>query len=201
MPITLFEDNKDNVVGNLIGQPLSGVRTITELFRARLLSIHTNHGGTPITDPDNLGFDFDIAMMLPYELARGQRFDLNRPFGDGIDDDGDGLVDEENDIVGELDLGSGEKLPIYGEMGDPTSASILFNLLNSHPDLVDYAQQGTPGFSSGFGLIQQGFLEISNVNIANEMVNMIVAQRAYELNAKAIQASDDMMQVVNTLRR
>ena len=63
------------------------------------------------------------------------------------------------------------------------------------------AQQGTPGFSSGFGLIQQGFLEISNVNIADEMVNMIVAQRAYELNAKAIQASDDMMQVANTLRR
>jgi len=63
------------------------------------------------------------------------------------------------------------------------------------------AQQGTPGFSTGFGLIQQGFLEISNVNIADEMVNMIVAQRAYELNAKAIQASDDMMQVVNTLRR
>jgi flagellar basal-body rod protein FlgG len=63
------------------------------------------------------------------------------------------------------------------------------------------AQQGTPGFSSGFGLIQQGFLEISNVNIADEMVNMIVAQRAYELNAKSIQASDDMMQVANTLRR
>jgi flagellar basal-body rod protein FlgG len=59
----------------------------------------------------------------------------------------------------------------------------------------------SPGFSTGFGLIQQGFLEISNVNIADEMVNMIVAQRAYELNAKAIQASDDMMQVVNTLRR
>jgi flagellar basal-body rod protein FlgG len=63
------------------------------------------------------------------------------------------------------------------------------------------AQQGTPGFSTGFGLIQQGFLEISNVNIADEMVNMIVAQRAYELNAKAIQASDDMLQVVNTLKR
>ncbi len=63
------------------------------------------------------------------------------------------------------------------------------------------AEQGTPGFSSGFGLIQQGFLETSNVNIADEMVNMIVAQRAYELNAKAIQASDDMLQIANTLRR
>lgn len=63
------------------------------------------------------------------------------------------------------------------------------------------AQQGTPGFSTGFGLIQQGFLEISNVNIADEMVNMILAQRAYELNAKAIQASDDMLSVANQLRR
>ena len=61
--------------------------------------------------------------------------------------------------------------------------------------------RGLRGFPTGFGLLQQGFLEISNVNIADEMVNMIVAQRAYELNAKAIQASDDMMQVVNTLRR
>ena len=63
------------------------------------------------------------------------------------------------------------------------------------------AQQGTPGFSTGFGLIQQGFIETSNVNIAEEMVNMIIAQRSYELNAKAIQASDDMMSVANNLRR
>ncbi len=62
-------------------------------------------------------------------------------------------------------------------------------------------QQGTPGFTTGFGNIQQGFLENSNVNIADEMVNMIMAQRAYELNAKAIQASDDMLSIANTLRR
>jgi len=63
------------------------------------------------------------------------------------------------------------------------------------------AQQGTPGFSTGFGLIEQGFLETSNVNIADEMVSMILAQRSYELNAKVIQASDDMMGVANNLRR
>ncbi|RMH08902.1 MAG: flagellar basal-body rod protein FlgG [Nitrospirae bacterium] len=62
-------------------------------------------------------------------------------------------------------------------------------------------QQGTPGFSTGFGLIQQGFLETSNVNIADEMVAMIAAQRSYELNAKAIQAADDMMGIANNLRR
>ena len=63
------------------------------------------------------------------------------------------------------------------------------------------AQAGTPGFTTGFGLIRQGFLETSNVNIADEMVNMIIAQRSYEINAKAIQAADDMMSVVNNLRR
>ncbi|WP_447973777.1 flagellar basal-body rod protein FlgG [Nitrospira sp. Kam-Ns4a] len=61
--------------------------------------------------------------------------------------------------------------------------------------------QGVPGFSTGFGLIQQGMLESSNVNLAEEMVNMIIAQRSYEINAKAIQASDEMMQIANNLRR
>ena len=48
--------------------------------------------------------------------------------------------------------------------------------------------------------VQQFYREGSNVDVANEMVNLIVAQRAYELNSKAIQASDDMMQQANNLR-
>jgi flagellar basal-body rod protein FlgG len=84
---------------------------------------------------------------------------------------------------------------------NPSGLIAQGNNLFSESSSSGPAQQGTPGFSTGFGNIQQGFLEISNVNIADEMVNMIIAQRAYELNAKAIQASDDMMQVVNTLRR
>lgn len=61
--------------------------------------------------------------------------------------------------------------------------------------------QGTGGFSTGFGTIQQGFLESSNVNLAEEMVNMIIAQRSYEINSKTIQASDEMMSIANNLRR
>lgn len=49
-------------------------------------------------------------------------------------------------------------------------------------------------------LIHQGYLEMSNVQVADEMVNMIVAQRAYEMNSKAIQASDEMLQQANNLR-
>lgn len=48
--------------------------------------------------------------------------------------------------------------------------------------------------------VVQGYLEASNVQVADEMVNLIVAQRAYEMNSKAIQAADDMMQQANNLR-
>ena len=47
----------------------------------------------------------------------------------------------------------------------------------------------------------KGYLEMSNVNVVEEMVNMIVAQRAYEINSKSIQTSDDMLARVNQLKR
>lgn len=62
------------------------------------------------------------------------------------------------------------------------------------------AVNGTPG-QDGFGTIAQGFLEMSNVNVVQEMVAMIVAQRAYEVNSKAIQTADEMLQRANELKR
>jgi flagellar basal-body rod protein FlgG len=59
---------------------------------------------------------------------------------------------------------------------------------------------GVPG-EDGFGTIAQGFLEMSNVSVVEEMVDMIVSQRAYEINSKVIQTSDDMLRVVNSLKR
>jgi len=61
-------------------------------------------------------------------------------------------------------------------------------------------ETGTPN-QNGFGSLQQGYLEMSNVKVVEEMVNMIIAQRAYEVNSKAVQASDEMMQQSNNLRR
>jgi len=55
------------------------------------------------------------------------------------------------------------------------------------------AAVNTPG-TNGLGTINQGYLETSNVNVVEEMVNMIQTQRAYELNSKSIQASDQMLQ-------
>ncbi len=59
--------------------------------------------------------------------------------------------------------------------------------------------QGAPG-AQGLGELAQGQIEASNVNIVEEMVNMITAQRSYETNSKAIQAADQMLQTVNNLR-
>jgi len=61
-------------------------------------------------------------------------------------------------------------------------------------------ETGTPG-ENGYGTLQQGYLEMSNVKVVQEMVNMIVAQRAYEVNSKSVQSADEMMQESNNLRR
>lgn len=60
--------------------------------------------------------------------------------------------------------------------------------------------EGVPG-ENNFGTLAQGVLEMSNVELVEEMVNMIIGQRAYEINSKAIQTSDQMLQMANQLKR
>jgi len=55
--------------------------------------------------------------------------------------------------------------------------------------------------SNGVGTLQQGSLEMSNVNVVEEMVNLIAGQRAYEMNSKAVQAADEMLQSANNIKR
>jgi flagellar basal-body rod protein FlgG len=70
---------------------------------------------------------------------------------------------------------------------------------------VETPASGAPivgtGGTEGFGEIQQGFLESSNVDVVEEMVSMIVAQRAYEINSKTIKTVEDMLQMANNLKR
>jgi len=67
-------------------------------------------------------------------------------------------------------------------------------------ELSGDANPSAPG-EQGVGVLQQGFLEGSNVKLVDEFVNLIVAQRAYEINAKAVQASDEMLGIANNLHR
>ena len=63
---------------------------------------------------------------------------------------------------------------------------------------IETAASGTPGTNTpganGMGLLNQGYVETSNVNVVEELVGMIQTQRAYEINSKAIQSSDQMLQ-------
>jgi flagellar basal-body rod protein FlgG len=59
---------------------------------------------------------------------------------------------------------------------------------------------GTPG-ANGFGTLHQGYLESSNVDVVEEMIAMIAAQRAYEINSKTVQTVENMMSIANNLKR
>ena len=69
---------------------------------------------------------------------------------------------------------------------------------------METPSSGTPVIANpattGFGSILQGFLETSNVNVVSEVTNLISAQRAYEMNSKVIQASDEMMSTINQVK-
>ena len=73
------------------------------------------------------------------------------------------------------------------------------NLLSETP-ASGTATTGAPG-QAGMGSIQQGFLERSNVQMVTELVNLITAQRAYEINSRAIKAGDEMLTTANQLIR
>lgn len=71
----------------------------------------------------------------------------------------------------------------------------LYINTSSSGDPID----GTPG-ENGLGAIRQGFVELSNVQLVEEMTDLITGQRAYEANSKAITTSDEMLQTVNNLK-
>lgn len=77
--------------------------------------------------------------------------------------------------------------------------SIGFNLF-AQSDSSGQPQIGNPQ-SIDLGSTQQGFLELSNVSVVEEMVNLIAAQRAYEVNSKTVQTADEMLQISNNMKR
>ena len=83
---------------------------------------------------------------------------------------------------------------------NPAGLSALGHNLYAETEASGISQSGIPG-EEGFGFVESGLLEASNVSVVEEMIRLIEAQRAYELNSKAIQTSDDMLSVTNQLKR
>lgn len=131
------------------------------------------------------------------------------------------VMDEnDNEIVltdMNLDSVSVDSLGYIGytdENGEPQSTGQKFKivqfqntsgLLKVGPNLIDQTvASGEPVEESNLeqkSRIMQGYLETSNVQVVEEMVNLIIAQRAYEINSKSIQTADDMLSMANNLRR
>jgi len=112
-----------------------------------------------------------------------------------IDDRGRVMVVLENSEVSE-EVGQLETAQFINTAG---LLSLGNNLFASTPASGE-AEPGIPG-ERGLGLLKSGYLETSNVQLVEEMVSMIVAQRAYEISSKAIQTSEEMLQLANNLRR
>lgn len=96
-----------------------------------------------------------------------------------------------NEVVGQIQLAR-----VMNPAGLQSESKNMYSLTEATGELT----LGTPGLD-GFGEINQGALENSNVKVIEEMVNLITTQRAYEVNTKAIQASDEMLSQANNLRR
>lgn len=83
---------------------------------------------------------------------------------------------------------------------NPSGLRSIGQNLYQATDASGFAAIGTPG-TNGTGSLAAQFLESSNVQLVEEMVNLIVAQRAYEISSKSIQVSDEMLQNANNLKR
>lgn len=81
---------------------------------------------------------------------------------------------------------------------NPAGLSSEGDNLYSETDASGTATVGTAG-ENGFGTIQSGFLEKSNVQMVTELVSLITAQRAYEINSRAIKAGDEMLRTANSI--
>ncbi len=90
-------------------------------------------------------------------------------------------------------------LEVY-RFANPTGLRAVGSNLYEETESSGIAQQGQAG-QEGFGTVEAGMLEASNVSVVEEMIRLIEAQRAYELNSKAIQTSEDMLGVANQLKR
>ncbi len=133
-----------------------------------------------------------------------------------LDTDGEPVTIPENVLMSDVTVDSDGNITYIDEDGVTQDTGVRFgvvqfpntqgleaignNFYTTTPASGD-ALSEADGDTSTTSRIVQGCLEMSNVNVANEMVKLIIAQRAYELNSKAIQTSDDMLQQASNLKR
>lgn len=101
----------------------------------------------------------------------------------------DGQVEPEE--VGQLELAT---------FMNPAGLKALGGNLLAETEASGEPAYGLPG-EEGFGQVVQGYLEKSNVDVVEEMINLIVAQRAYEINSKVVKTADELLAMINNIKR
>lgn len=111
-------------------------------------------------------------------------------------------IDQQGKVTTFDSKGAGKELGTIEIYTFPNAAG-LFSMGHNVYKATDASGQAIAGQAGkdGVGTVVQGFVEMSNVDVVEEMVSMIMAQRAYEINSKTIQTADNMMQIVNNIKR
>ena len=143
-------------------------------------ALQTNANGELVT---TTGYRIEPAVTLPTEYT-------------SVDIGKDGSVNV-TDTSGTISTVGSIQLARFP---NPAGLSSEGENLLAETEASGTATTGTPG-ENGFGSIEAGFLEKSNVQMVSELVNLITAQRAYEINSRAIKAGDDMLRTANNIGR
>ena len=154
-------------------------------------------GTTAYTRDGSFKLDSNRRMVTTdgYPLADGITIDENAP-SDSIVISGDGRVSYTPAGGTQTEAGQITLARFVNPSGLTSIGKNLFIVSEASGDAIE----GNPG-EDGAGTLTQATLEMSTVQIVDEMVNMIVAQRAYESNSKAVITSDSMLEVANGLKR
>lgn len=157
---------------------------------------YTKDGSFKFSPTDDGEIMFVTSDGYPILSSEGERITFPADTEYSVDSFGTLYSLDENGNNVEL----GYTFGIYQFMNPQGLNAIGSNLYTQSPN------SGMPlseadGETSTLTTVKQGFLEMSNVDVAQEMVNMIVAQRAYELNSKSITTADSMLQQANELKR
>jgi flagellar basal-body rod protein FlgG len=175
--------------------------SVTETGTPSHMAVQGN-GFFAVTDPDgqelytrtgNFSIDGNGTLVLPNGMALGDSITVPQGYENlSIAEDGTvvAVVDGEQTPLGQIQLRT---------FTNPAGLDALGGGLYRDTVSSGTAQIGIPG-AAGFGQIQGGSLEMSNVDVAEELIAMIQAQRAYELTGKVIEASDEMLQATNQLK-
>jgi flagellar basal-body rod protein FlgG len=148
---------------------------------------YTRDGGFQVDSQGNVVTNSGYAIAPALQVPQGTtKIDIGK--------DGTVTAIVNNDSAAPVQLGT---IQLATFINPPGLQSIGNNLL------LETAASGAPTVgqpgTNGLGAINQGFVETSNVNVTEELINMIQAQRAYEINSRSVRTSDEMLQKLASL--